>query len=205
MISSIQDEIKELQGFLRWWTFSTQNISSAQLISNHKLRLQRKYWQANWSVRSATHLDFEFTLEYFDWWKVFTIRSIAKENPFGNQIVSQILLKNETFNNLLQRYSGLSGQNVLGILYFLPWLAALIPGKTSGTDKMKEAVGTLHSVLKSTIDEHRQRFVPGSSPRDYIDAYLQQIEECEDPKSSFYDEEGGKSNSNREMSNMFPF
>lgn len=66
-----------------------------------------------------------------------------------------------------------------------------MPGKASGTDKMKEAVGTLHSVLKSSIEEHRSRFVPGSLPQDYIDAYLQQIEECEDPKSSFYDQEGG--------------
>jgi len=55
---------------------------------------------------------------------------------------------------------------------------------------MKAAVDTLHSVLKSSIEEHRQRFVPGSSPRDYIDAYLQQIEECEDPRSSFYADEG---------------
>lgn len=105
---------------------------------------------------------------------------------------------NQTFNDLLLHYSGLSGQDVLGILYFLPWLAALIPGRTSGTDKMKAAVGTLHSVLKSTIEDHRQRFVPGSSPRDYIDAYLQQIEECEDPKSSFYDEEGGNSSFNQQ-------
>lgn len=56
---------------------------------------------------------------------------------------------------------------------------------------MKLAVGTLQSVLKSSIDEHRQRFVPGSEPRDYIDAYLQQIEECDDMKSSFYQDEGG--------------
>ncbi len=56
---------------------------------------------------------------------------------------------------------------------------------------MKLAVSTLQSVLKASIEEHRQRFVPGSPPRDYIDAYLQQIEECDDPKSSFYDEEGG--------------
>lgn len=99
--------------------------------------------------------------------------------------------RKQTFSKIFECNSGLSGQDVLGILYFLPWLASLIPGKTSGTDKMQAAVDSLHILLKSTIEEHRQRFVPGSMPLDYIDAYLQEIDECDEPKSSFYQEEGG--------------
>lgn len=56
---------------------------------------------------------------------------------------------------------------------------------------MQAAVDGLHALLKLAIEEHSQRFVPGSTPRDYIDTYLQQIEECDDPKSSFYKNEGG--------------
>lgn len=56
---------------------------------------------------------------------------------------------------------------------------------------MQAAVDNLHKLLKSVIEEHRQRFVPGSVPQDYIDAYLQQIDECDNPKSSFYRDEGG--------------
>lgn len=148
MISSIQDEIRELQAFLRENTEKPIDLSEVLPIS----------------ILNSL-------------WNILTNEKFSLSDPLPKKIHSVI------------KY-GLSGQDVLGVLYFLPWLAAMIPGKTSGTDKMKEAVGTLHNVLKSSIEEHRQRFVPGSLPRDYIDAYLQQIEECDDPRSSFYDEEG---------------
>lgn len=159
--------------------------------------LQRKHWNTNRFVRRTPNCHFEFTLEYFNWRKILVERSVTKENSCGYQIVSENIIwrfneKKFSLDHWPIHFSGLSGQDVLSVLYFLPWLAALIPGKASGTEKMKLAVGTLHSVLKNSIEEHRQRFVPGTEPRDYIDAYLQQVEECDDPNSSFYKEEGGK-------------
>ncbi|KAG4069821.1 hypothetical protein HA402_006836 [Bradysia odoriphaga] len=110
-------------------------------------------------------------------WYIITGEKFSLFDPIPKQIYSSIK-------------TSLSGQDVLAVLYFLPWLAALIPGKKSGTEKMQAAVHNIHKLLRSVIEEHRQRFVPGSMPQDYIDAYLQQIDECDDPKSSFYQDEG---------------
>ncbi|XP_037049572.1 farnesoate epoxidase-like [Bradysia coprophila] len=148
MIKSIQDEIRELQSYLRENTEQPIDLSEVLPIS----------------ILNSL-------------WNILTGGKFSLSDSLPKKIHHVI------------KY-GLSGQEVLGVLYFLPWLEQLIPGKTSGTDKMKLAVDTLHAVLKATIDEHRQRFVPGTLPKDYIDAYLQKIEECDDPASSFYDEEG---------------
>lgn len=88
-------------------------------------------------------------------------------------------------------HSELSGQDVLGFLYFLPRLSKLLPNRITGIKKAQAAVDGLQTIIRSVIEEHRQRFVPGSIPNDYIDTYLQQIEDTDDPKSSFYKNEGG--------------
>jgi len=110
-------------------------------------------------------------------WKIMTGEKFSLDDPLPRKIYAAV--KNE-----------LQGQDVLGFLYFLPWLSKLLPNRITGIKKAQAAMNGLQTIIRSVIEEHRQRFVPGSTPNDYIDTYLQQIEDTDDPTSSFYQNEG---------------
>ena len=74
----------------------------------------------------------------------------------------------------------------------MPWLAKLFPDST-GYTKLATGAEELKEILREIVREHQKSFSPGSN-RDYIDMYLQKMNETNDPNSSFYQELGGKLN-----------
>jgi len=84
-----------------------------------------------------------------------------------------------------------------GALYVMPWLAKLFPNST-GYTKLAHAAETFKQMLRELVKEHEKTFTPGSN-RDYIDMYLEKMNETKNPDSSFYQELGGKTRT----SNMF--
>jgi len=71
---------------------------------------------------------------------------------------------------------------------FIPWLAKVAP-TLSGYKNILRNVETVLGFLGKHLDAHRANFVEGQ-PRDFVDAYFQEIKNTSDPDSSFYQERG---------------
>lgn len=84
---------------------------------------------------------------------------------------------------------GFIDPEVAGSLWFLPWLAKLMPDKSGYNDVVK-AVGSLRTLIRDVLDEHKKTYQVGVY-RDFIDVYLEKIYSTTDPTSSFYKEVGG--------------
>jgi uncharacterized membrane-anchored protein YjiN (DUF445 family) len=61
----------------------------------------------------------------------------------------------------------------------------------SGWNFVKSTFRPRQILFQDIIDEHF-RTLPDAQPRDFIDAYLQQVKRTEDPNSSFYKTTAGK-------------
>lgn len=85
---------------------------------------------------------------------------------------------------------GFIDPEVAGSLWFLPWLAKIMPQR-SGYNSVKKAVEELRALFRQVVADHRASYQPGVQ-RDFVDAYLGKIEETQDTSSSFYGDVGGK-------------
>jgi hypothetical protein len=74
---------------------------------------------------------------------------------------------------------------------FMPWLTKLAP-EWSGWNAFMADIQPTHDFLKIFLDEHKKSGIR-ESPRDFTDAYLDEIARTENKNSSFYKEEGGMS------------
>lgn len=77
-------------------------------------------------------------------------------------------------------------------LVFLPWLRYIIPDK-SGYNRYNELINKMRGYVQEYIDKHkaaRELAGPATGVNDMIDVYLQEIENCKDPNSEFYEEKG---------------
>ena len=80
---------------------------------------------------------------------------------------------------------------VTGILSFVPILADIAP-EWSGYNNLLRTVKTTSSFFQSVVTEHEKSITEGD-PRDYIDAYLEEIRNSKDnPNSSFSKDKGRK-------------
>jgi cytochrome P450 len=71
---------------------------------------------------------------------------------------------------------------------FLPWFADIAP-KLSGMEHMLKENIPLLNFIQQNLDKHKQGHVSGQ-PRDYADAYLDEVEKTKDPNSSFHEKQG---------------
>lgn len=78
------------------------------------------------------------------------------------------------------------------ICMFVPWFSKLFP-KLSGLEEMNKVLGPIWRFFERHIGEHKDTFIPGQT-RDFLDAYLHEMEKTKDPSSSFYKEVGGNTN-----------
>ncbi|CAG7734636.1 unnamed protein product, partial [Allacma fusca] len=70
---------------------------------------------------------------------------------------------------------------------FMPKLAKLLPN-VSGWKKIQDLSESGRHIITDPLKEHREEFTPDrkENPRDFIDAYLGEIERTTDPNSTFY-------------------
>lgn len=100
---------------------------------------------------------------------------------------SEIVHKLEAWTNAFTTATG-SG------IVFLPWLKYLVPKWSGYTDYIK-ATKAIHNVITKSIEKHqkeRQEAGNAASVDDLMDAYLEKVENCKDPGSIFYGENGIK-------------
>lgn len=76
------------------------------------------------------------------------------------------------------------------ICMFVPWFSKLFP-RLSGMKEMNKHLGPLWSFFERHIYEHKSTYIQGQI-RDFLDAYINEIEDTKDPDSSFYKDVGGK-------------
>lgn len=76
-----------------------------------------------------------------------------------------------------------------GPFLFLPWTTKIAP-KLTGWQKTQEDLDTVYDIFRNIVAIHRENLEPGP-PTDFVDAYLQRIDQTKDPGSTFFGEEGG--------------
>lgn len=79
-------------------------------------------------------------------------------------------------------------------LVFLPWLKHVIP-KSSGYQDFVTATECIHKVIGKSFEDHQWSRKSGDATKltnDFIDSYLDKVENCKDPASIFYGENGQK-------------
>ncbi|CAG7721227.1 unnamed protein product [Allacma fusca] len=77
-------------------------------------------------------------------------------------------------------------------IVFVPRLAKLIP-KLSGWGELMDLVKDMRSITLGHVDQHKKSFPENGVPRDFMDAYIKEIEATTDPDSSFYKDNGIRS------------
>ena len=100
-------------------------------------------------------------------------------------------LEDQKLKNLVKRLDELF--NIFGfssLLMTLPSLRHVFP-QWSGYVKFKETTKDVLQILQSFMDDHKSTFSMNDEPKDYIDAYLREIQESQ-PGSSFHGELGYK-------------
>ncbi|CAG7661519.1 unnamed protein product [Allacma fusca] len=85
---------------------------------------------------------------------------------------------------------GVSNQNILGMVCFLPWFCKLFPTLT-GYDKAAAVNGPPFKVCRDAVSRHLKVHAVGYE-RDFIDVALTKIKLTRDPASFFYKEVGMK-------------
>jgi len=74
---------------------------------------------------------------------------------------------------------------------FYPELAQMFPN-LSGWNYLVETVAPRRQLVRKAIEEHQRTVQYDGHPRDFIDTYLQNIENTDDPNSSFHGEAASK-------------
>jgi cytochrome P450 len=77
-------------------------------------------------------------------------------------------------------------------ILFMPKLAKMLPSIT-GWNQLISLVHDMRGITLGHVDHHKKSFPENGVPRDFIDAYLKEIEATKDPQSSFYKENGIRS------------
>lgn len=77
---------------------------------------------------------------------------------------------------------------------FMPWLTRLAP-EWSGWNAFMADILPCHVFLSKYIKEHKES-IDYEDPRDFIDAYLKEIQATKDPDSTFFGETGGTISTN---------
>ena len=77
-------------------------------------------------------------------------------------------------------------------MFVAPGVAKLTP-KLSGWTLMQEVVKQFREIILEHVNRHRKEHIENENPKDFIDAYLKEIDSTTDPSSSFYKDAGSKS------------
>ena len=83
---------------------------------------------------------------------------------------------------LIDGFSEVSMLSLVSI--FLPWLR-IFPDRLTGQADLENHYKPIVAFMKPYIEEHWQTHTPGQ-PRDFIDAYIDEIKNTTDPTSSFH-------------------
>ncbi|CAL8128972.1 unnamed protein product [Orchesella dallaii] len=89
---------------------------------------------------------------------------------------------------LTEDYLNSMGKGTETGLAFLPWLKYIAP-ELSGYNHLKSAADKVYDLVAHHINERRKVFVKGDV-KDVMDAYVEKLELCDDPKSTFYGKNG---------------
>ncbi len=83
------------------------------------------------------------------------------------------------------RLTAMFGRKMKGLfIYFYPAVAKMFPNWSGWSILLKSLEGRAQTFDK-TIAEHEQT-LPDNEPRDFIDAFLMEVRQTTDPKSSFH-------------------
>lgn len=88
------------------------------------------------------------------------------------------------------KFRGFIEPAVAGPVWFMPWLAKIVPERT-GFTKLLAAVEDLRNEFRIFIQKRRE-IHSKETLNDFLDYYLAEIEETEDKDSSFYKEVGSE-------------
>jgi len=79
-----------------------------------------------------------------------------------------------------------------GVAYFFPTLTKMAPEMTGFNNFIKMG-DPITDIVQASIDDHKATYEPGLK-RDLIDAYWEEILKTTNRHSSFFEEDGGNSN-----------
>ncbi len=79
---------------------------------------------------------------------------------------------------------GIELASTSAVLLFAPWLLKFLPEWMLGITEMREMRDTTHDFLQEVIDEHKENRSEGEEPKDFVDAFLDEMEK-EDKHASF--------------------
>jgi len=112
-------------------------------------------------------------------WRILTGKSFALDDPQLNKIVKQLdeLMKMES----------------LSIAFFLfpPWFVDLLPEGPFGIPDVKGVFDDMKSLISPYITEHKEKH-DSNSLNDFMDVYIEKINNTTDPSSSFFGNNGEK-------------
>ncbi|CAG7822225.1 unnamed protein product [Allacma fusca] len=91
-----------------------------------------------------------------------------------------IFIKNKELSELITRNP---------FLLFAPNIAKLFP-KWSGWNQFLDLAVSMKTIVRGHVEDHRRNTPEDGVPRDFIDAYLKEIESTDDGSSSFYKDAG---------------
>ncbi|CAG7829376.1 unnamed protein product [Allacma fusca] len=86
--------------------------------------------------------------------------------------------------------AGITDQNLIGIVVFLPWLGKIFP-KMTGWAKAVKCLESPIQMAKNIVEKHKVKYSQGYET-DFIDLALTKIYATTDPNSHFYQELGTK-------------
>lgn len=106
---------------------------------------------------------------------------IGERFEHNNLVLHEIL---NAIQTNLEKFNGLSA-----LAMFMPWFTKTFP-ILSGFNEMNKDLSSMKQFLNGPILKHKDSIVYGHS-RDLIDAYLNEIQNCENPMSSFHKNHAG--------------
>ncbi|CAG7720272.1 unnamed protein product, partial [Allacma fusca] len=109
-------------------------------------------------------------------WSIMFGERLDPEDPEVRDIVTRITAN---FRNISVFAS---------LAIFMPWINKISP-TLSGYIKMMEEATPLNNFINKKIDQHNANYIP-EQPRDYVDAYTDEVRKTKDPNSSFHPERG---------------
>lgn len=81
---------------------------------------------------------------------------------------------------------------ITGILNLMAPALLKIAPELLGYNNLHRVANEFHEMLQEIIDEHKRTLPPEDQPRDFIDAYLHEINRTHAIDSSFYKETGSE-------------
>lgn len=121
-----------------------------------------------------------------------TLKQLAVGNILVSIIKGERLTKKDT--KLLEEIMHLINVTTKSGVAFIPLIKYIAP-EVSGYARLLRNTQQMWNIVEEYVNQHRKRMNANNSsgePSDIIDAYIERVENCKDPNSTFYGETGWK-------------